>query len=312
VSTATAEATKTKTSAGLFLTIIGLLVLIIPWLYVLYAQLTGNVSLSTADSISLLLYSGVAVVAAALGLGVIATLANLVDLFDTPRRGGVSIVFSLLTAVVAAVLLFSIVLPRATTVQHLHDAVIPFGESVSANCKAPLDKTTSDFQMALIDTQSNLSNDSGFAQAMSVDVTVLQFDLGNLIEKLGNLSNLTVPDAQYKPLLQNCIDTMSTEVDFLSDSTGPHAIPLPAPFNTQIPSVSGIGLLQVSAQAASGQSAFGALPPGTVEPLVAQALTLVVNTTNPELTAEGQALAQDIMNGLDTNLAPFKVTVATQ
>lgn len=312
MSAATAEATKTKTSAGLFVTILGLLVLIIPWLCVLYAQLTGNVTLTTSDAVSLLVNVAVIVTGVALGLGLIATLLNILALMDTPRRGIVSIIFSLLTLIAAAVLLLTIVLPRASSVKHLHDDVIPFARGVSSYCKTPLDNTTNDFNTALSDAQSNVSNDSGFAQAMTADATKLQSDEAALIQAVNNLSELRVPDAKYQSLLDDCIQTEESEIDFLSDSSGPNAIPLPAPFNAQIPSVSGIGLLDVSALVASGQSPLGTLPSGTVEPLVVEALKLIVNTTNPQLTAEGQALAQDITDTLNTNLTPFKVAVPSQ
>jgi hypothetical protein len=311
VSTATAEATKIKSSPGLFITILGLLILVIPWLFVLYAQVTGSVSLSTSDAISTVLYGGVVVVGVAVGLGVLATLLNLIELFGTPRRGGVSIVFSLLTAIAAGILLITIVLPRASAVQNLNNSVIPFAESVSANCKAPLDKTTSDFQTALADAQNNATSDAGFASAMATDVNVLEFDDAQLSQGVYALRNLSAP-AKYKPLLQDCITTVESEIEFLIDPNGPNAIPLPAPYSAAIPSVTGIGLLQTGALVASGQSPLGQLPKGTIEPLVIQALTQIVNTTNPQLVAEGQALSQDIKNGLDTNLAPFKVTVPIQ
>jgi hypothetical protein len=288
------------------------LILVIPWLFVLYAQLTGSVSLSTSDDISTVVYGGIVVLGIALGLGVLATLLNLIDLFGTPRRGGVSIVLSLLTAIVAAILLITIALPRASAVQNLNDSVIPFGESISANCKAPLDKTTSDFQLALADAQNNATSDAGFASAMVTDVMVLQFDGAQLSQGAYALRNLSAPDPKYKQLLQDCIQTVQNEVQFLIDPNGPNVIPLPAPYSAQIPSVTGIGLLQTAALVASGQSPLGQLPSGTIEPLVIQALTQIVNTTNPQLTAEGQALTQDIKNGLDTNLAPFKVTVPIQ
>jgi hypothetical protein len=312
VSTATAEATKTKSSPGLFVTILGLLILVIPWLFVLYAQVTGSVSLSTPDAISTVLYGGIIVMGIAAGLGVIATLLNLIELFGTPRRGGASIVLSLLTAIAAGILLITIVLPRASTVQNLNDSVIPFAESISANCGAPLNKTTSDFQTALADAQNNATDDSGFATAMGVDANVLEFDDAQLSQGVYALRNLSSPDAKYNALLQDCITTVENEIQFLIDPNGPNVIPLPAPFNAQIPSVTGIGLLQTSALVASGQSPFGQLPKGTIQPLVIQALTQIVNTTDPQLTAEGQALTNDIKNGLDTNLTPFKVTVPIQ
>ncbi|PWT74026.1 MAG: hypothetical protein C5B60_07375 [Chloroflexi bacterium] len=312
MSTATAEATKTRSSAGQFITILGLLILVIPWLVVLYALVTGNFSLSTSDAISTVLYGGIAAVGTALGLGVLATLLNLGEVFGPTRRGGTTIALSLVTAVIAAVLLLAIVLPRASAVQHLNDQVIPFAESISANCKAPLDKTSSDFKLALADAQNNATSDTGFASAMTTDVNVLEFDDAQLSQGVYALRNLSAPETKYQALLQDCITTVENEIAFLVDPNGPNVIPLPAPFSSQIPSVTGIGLLQTSAAVASGQSPFGTLPPGTIEPLVIQALTQVVNTTNPQLTAEGQALVQDIQNGLDTNLSPFKVTVPIQ
>jgi hypothetical protein len=312
VSIATAEATKTKSSAGQFITILGLLILVIPWLVVLYALVTGNFSLSTSDAISTVLYGGIAAVATALGLGLLATLLNLAELLGPTRPGSRSIALSLLTAVIAVLLLFVVVLPRASAVQHLNDQVIPFAESISANCKAPLDKTSSDFKTALADAQNNATSDAGFASAMPTDVTVLQFDDAQLSQGVYALRNLSAPDAKYNALLQDCITTVENEITFLDDPNGPNVIRLPAPFNAQIPSVTGIGLLQTSAAVASGQSPFGTLPPGTIQPLVIQALTQIVNTTNPQLTAEGQALINDIQNGLDTNLSPFKITVPIQ
>jgi hypothetical protein len=312
VSTATAEATKTKSTPGLFVTILGLLILVIPWLFVLYAQLTGSVSLSTSDAVSTVLYGGIIVVGIAAGLGVVATLLNLTEFFGTPRRGGLSILVSLLTVIVAAILLITIVLPRASAVQHLNDSVIPFAESVNANCKVPLDKTSSDFQLALTDAQNNATRDGGFADAMTTDAALLEFDDAQLSQGVYELRHMSAPDAKYNQLLQDCITTVENEITFIDDPNGPNVIPLPAPFNAQIPSVTGLGLLQTGAAVASGQSPLGQLPNGTIEPLVIAALTQIVNTTDPQLTAEGQALVQDIKNGLDTNLAPFKVTVPIQ
>jgi hypothetical protein len=147
---------------------------------------------------------------------------------------------------------------------------------------------------------------------MATDVQVLQFDAAQLSTGAYALRNLTAPDARYQQLLQDCTTTVQNEIRFLDDPNGPNVIPLPAPYNSQIPSVTGIGLLQTSAAVASGQSPLGTVPNGTIEPLVIQALTQIVNTTNPQLTAEGQVLTQDIKNGLDTNLTPFKVTVPIQ
>lgn len=316
MSITTTEATTTKAGNGLagigaILTLLGLVAIAVPFLVLLYAQTNGDVQLSTADQINTLLTTGIVITIAALVLGALALICLVLATVRARRTGRiVGLVLALIVVVASAGFLVSTMLPRAAAIQHLNNKVVPFAQTLQANCQTPLNNTTAHLNSTLQDVQNDVSDDAGFAAAMQIDQNNLQNDATALTNGLNTLKNTTAPDAKYQPLLQDCVATVKVEVDFLTNDTGTNAIALPAPYSTLVPggTVSGIDLLKDSALVASGGVPIH-IKPGTIQPLVAFALQQVLAVTNPKLTQEGDQLVQDIHDTLNTNLAPFVVTV---
>ncbi|WIG59628.1 MAG: hypothetical protein OJF49_002375 [Ktedonobacterales bacterium] len=305
-------ATETKVQrvglsrASLSIIVLGLIALAIPIGYTLFASASGNVTLASADDITNLLRNGLVLTVVAAALGV---LGLLLHLLANGIRKIIQMAFSVLVIVAALVFLFVMVLPRVNTIQNLNDKIVPFATTMRDYCQTPLNQTHADLLDALNRTQG-AADDATFAAAMQSAVTALQKDSTDLTNALTKLNATTAPDSKYQDLLNDCKATVQAQNDFLSNPNGANAIPLPPPFNALAAKVDGIDLLKNSGAIAAGLAPLK-VPAGTMEPLVAQALTQVVSVTNPKLTAEGDQLSNDISDTLTNNLAPFKVDTAS-
>jgi hypothetical protein len=284
----------------------------VPLGYTLFAAINGSVTISTTDDVTNLFTRGIILTAASAGLGVLGLALNVPGLLAAPRRGIATSGVSAALVLITALFLFVGVLPRAGAMQHLNDQVAPFARSMRDNCKAPLDAVTADITKARDDAKANLANDATFAQAMQADANALNTDAQQLSTSKDALRAAKVPDSKYQQLKDDCIAAVNGEYSFLLDSNGPSAISLPAPFNIK---VSAIQLLQDGALAATGAVPGLTLQPGSIEPLMVLALNQIVaqiNSGGQQLTAEGNALTQDIKDTLTNNLAPFKNGVSIQ
>ena len=311
MSTATTTA-DTQTSVldrvALIGTVLGVIVLAVPLAYTGYAALTGNVTLETTGDISNLLRTGLIVTVVALVLGLLAFVVGLLGAVRGKGMGRiVTTVIALLVLVGSAVFLLVGVLPRASTMQTLNDKTAPFAIVMRDNCRAPLNKAKADLFEALRQTGLNAKDDTAFAGIAQTSAAALDTDATALNDALTKLNATSAPDSKYQALLDDCKATVKAEHDFLKDPTSANAIPLPPPFNALAPKIDMIDLLKNSAAVATGQTPLGKLPKGTVQPLVQQALTAAVQADNPKLTAEGDALTQDLTNTLTNTMAPFNV-----
>ena len=312
--------TKAKSSilsrAGLAGTILTGIAFAVPVLYTLYAQLTGNVSVSSADQITTLFRNGILLCIAALVLGVIALALTAPGLLRAPRTGMIQAGASVVLLILTAAFLFAMVLPRANAIQTLNDKVVPFAFSMRDNCRTPLNAVTPDLAKARDDATHNLTNDAAFATAMQADLVKLQTDVQALDASVAPLQAATVPLARFQSLKDDCITGVNGEIDFLTNSSGKNAIPLPAPYNALQATIAPLALIQVGIAEAMGTGPVK-LAPGTIEPLVSVALAQVItlsgaSTFGQHLTAEGNDLTQYISDTLTNNLAPVKSTIAIQ
>lgn len=313
-------ATKTSTGllgrAGLVGTVLSGVALVVPLASIVFAAVTGSVTLATADDITALFTRGIIITGAAAALGLVALGLNTPGALADPRRGLVTTGASAGLLVVSAALLFAVVVPRASAVSHLNSDIVPFAIAMRDDCKTPLNAITPDLAKARDDAQANLTSDSGFAVAMQADAQVLSTDLSALSTALTPLKAATVPDPKYQQLKDDCVAGVTGEIGFLSNPNDPNAIPLPPPYNAFQPKVSAIQLIQLSGQIAAGKGPIQE-PSGTIEPLVHFALDQIVTTMNNspagrKLRAEGDSLTQDIKDTLTNNLAPFKSSVPVQ
>jgi hypothetical protein len=121
--------------------------------------------------------------------------------------------------------------------------------------------------------------------------------------------------------MDECVKSLKGYQTFL---TAPQAIPVPStvgPLLAPIAPLLGANAVVGSDGSVSSVSAFGlftasvavasshAAPTGTAQNIVNQAMTTVINTKNDTLTKAGDQLVQDIKDGLNNNLSPFKVNV---
>lgn len=309
---ATAVETETKArggtlaTIGVITTILAIIAAAIPLGYTLYAQATGAVTLTTLDDVKNLATNGTIATIVAIAIGLISLIICIIAVVLAAK------VMRIVAGVVSLVVLIAAVLfgvlyvqPHVNDLNTLSNTIQPFAQSIQDNCGTPLNTTNNDLLDALIGTQS-AADDLSFAAVMGRQVPKLQADAINLGTASTQLANLKVPDPKYQQLYNDCVSSVKAEQAFLTNSS---AIPLPAPFSTIVPSVSGIDLLQDSAALATGQVPGIKLPPGTVEPLVAQVLSQAVFAKS-NLTAEGQALRDDIRTRLTNDCAPFKVDAA--
>ncbi len=305
---------------GLYTAILALIAFLVPVVALLLGAI-GAVQMNTADDIKSLLTNAVIVGIIAFALAVLATLLNLPGLFSEPRQGVVALIGSVLLLLLSAGFLFGMVLPRVSAVQNLQDNTIPFAKSMNANCKAPLNAIKEDLTNIRNFADSTKASDAGYAGGVGTYIGTLRLDQGLLSDSLYTLQHTTVPDAKYQTLVDECVKSLKGYQGFL---TSPQAIPVPATLGPllapvapllganavvgsdgSVTSVSGFGLLTASVAVAGS----GKAPAGTAQSIVSQAMTTVINTTNDTLTKEGDKLVQDIKDGLNNNLSPFKVNV---
>jgi hypothetical protein len=292
---------------GLGGAILALIAFLIPAVYLLLGA-TGAVQMNSKSDITGLLTGAVIVGVIALVLAVLATLLNLPGLFADPRNSLGALIASALLLLLSAGFLFGMALPRAAAVQNLNDNIIPFAQTMRDNCKAPLTAAVDDLTTARNFADTSKTSDGGYAGGMGAYIGVLHIDDGNLASGISVIQQTTVPDPKYQTLKDECLKSLKGMVNFLDNA---QAVPLPSPFDKLIaPTVSGFTLLNTSVAVAGGAVPLPTpLPTGTVQTLISQALTQVINTKNPALTKAGDDLTNDIKNGLNDNLSPFKVNI---
>jgi hypothetical protein len=315
VSTATKTKTSTLSRVGTVLTIVSLVALAVPLLYLLYAAINGNVTLNSSDAVTNLFTYAIILTAAAGVLGLVAAVIHGTGL----RRGfttgtGAQVGASVVLLIAAAIFLFTTLLPRASAVQHLNDKIAPFALNLQANCQKPLDQVQHDIAVATYDAHVAFDGAQGpagvppadptYITNMGNDITNMQKDESALKTALSKLNRLAVPDPKYQALLNGCAKDVQSEITLLTDS---NAIQLPAQAVAviHISSLSLLTLLQDSVQVINGS-----LPVSIPHPLVYQLVSGVLDaieaqSSDPQLTAEGDQLAADINDTLKKNLAPF-------
>jgi hypothetical protein len=287
---------------GLGAAILALIALLVPAVYLLLG-VTGVVQLNTTDDIKNLLTGAVIVGIIALALAVVATLLNLPGLFADPRHSVGALIGSALLLLLSAGFLFGMALPRSAALSNIQDNIKPFAETMRDNCKAPLNAAVEDLTTMRNFADTTKASDAGYAGGAGTYIGVLHKDDGNLASGIAVIQQTEVPDSKYQTLKDECLKSLVGMVNFLDNPT---AIPIPAPYDALLgKGISGMGLLNASVLAA----ASGSLPTGTVQGLISQTLTQVINTKNPALTKAGDDLTNDIKNGLNDNLSPFKVNI---
>lgn len=305
--TTTKPSVSTAERTGTIMAILGLLAFAVP----AGALLVGsNFTIATNDQAKSVITYGILLTGAGIFFGLVSVILSLPKMIQSAGAGRIfSAILGILVLVTSSIFMITTALPRVNALNHLNNAIVPFAKTVQANCKTVIDNTTATLTQARDDSQSNMTSDSGFVTAMTADVAILQQRDSALKSGLSVLQTLTAPDSKYNALLTDCISTVRAEEDFLSNASGPNAIPLPAPYNALVAKVSGIQLLQDAALVVSGKGPIPAPAIGTLQTLLVGALNQVIAVTNPKLTAEGDQLQSDIQNSLNTNLAPFKVTI---
>lgn len=306
---ATAVETETKTrgktlaTVGIVTTILAIIAAIIPLGYTLYAKATGSVELTTLDQVKSLATNGTIITIVAAAIGLISLIICIIAVVLAAR------VMRIVTAVVSLVVLAAVVVfgliylqPRINDLNSLNNSIEPFATSIRDNCGTPLSNTTNDLSDMLNYTQA-APDDATFAASVQLELPKLQADAASLTTASNKLQNLSVPDPKYQQLYNDCVSSVKGELGFLTNSS---AIPLPAPYSKIVPSVSGTDLLKDSAALATGQVPGLTLPPGTIEPLVAEALQQAVFAKS-NLGAEGTALQNDIRARLTKDCSPFGV-----
>jgi hypothetical protein len=292
---------------GLYAAILALIAFLVPVVALLLGAI-GVVQMNSSDDIKSLLTNAVIVGIVALALAVVATLLNLPGLFSEPRQGVVALIGSVLLLLLSAGFLFGMALPRTSAVQNLNDKVIPFARTMQANCATPLNDTKEDLTTIRNFADATKASDTGYAGGVGTYINVLRTDDAKLIDGIQAVQDVTVPDPKYQTLKDECLKSLKSMQAFLDNSK---AVPLPAPFDQLVaPTVSGFTLLTTSAAVAGGKVPLPTpLPTGTIQTLISQALTQVINTKNDALTKAGDDLTKDIKDGLNNNLAPFKVNI---
>jgi hypothetical protein len=292
---------------GLYAAILALIAFLIPVVALLLGVI-GVVQMNSADDIKGLLSAAVIVGIIALALAVVATLLNLPGLFSDPRQGVVTLIGSVLLLLLSAGFLFGMALPRASAVQNLNDKVIPFARTMQASCATPLNDTKEDLTTVRNYADATKASDAGYAGGVGTYINILHSDDAKLVDGIQAVQDVTVPDPKYQTLKDECLKSLKSMQAFLDNS---QAVPLPAPFDKLVsPTVSGFTLLTTSAAVAGGAVKLPTpLPTGTIQTLISQALTQVINTKNDALTKAGDDLTKDIKDGLNNNLAPFKVNI---
>jgi hypothetical protein len=299
--------------------ILALIAFLIP-LVALLLGAVGAVQMNTSDDITNLLSNAVIVGIIAFALAVIATLLNLPGLFSDPREGVVTLIGSALLLLLSAGFLFGMVLPRASATQNLHDNIIPFAQTMSDSCKAPLNDTIEDLTTVRNFADSMKTSDAGYAGGVGTYISILHSDDAKLVDGIQAVQEATVPDPKYQDLKDQCLLSLRSMESFLN---APGKIQVPATLapllapigpalganavlvNGVVASVSGFGLLNAGTLIAGS----GKAPPGTAQAIISPALTTVINSKNDQLTKDGDQIVQDIKDGLTNNVAPFKMNV---
>jgi hypothetical protein len=287
--------------------ILALIAFLIPVVALLLGVI-GVVQMNTSDDISSLLTNAVIVGVIAFALAVIATLLNLPGLFSEPRQGVVTLIGSVLLLLLSAGFLFGMALPRASAAQNLHDNIVPFAQTMKDNCKAPLNATVDDLTTIRNFADSMKASDAGYAGGVGTYINILHSDDAKLADGIQAVQAATVPDPKYQTLKDECLKSLKGMVNFLDNTSANPVVP---PFDALLgKTISGFGLLNASVAVAGGAIKLPTpLPVGTAQTLVSGALTQVINTKNPALTAAGDALTKDIKDGLTNSVAPFKMNV---
>jgi hypothetical protein len=310
----TSTATKSAVGrVGLGFTIASVVVLAVVLVKILFAAIAGNVTLNSADDVTRLFTLGIILTGVAGVLGLVATIVHGMGLgkgFTTGK--GVNTGISVVVLLASAALLFTTLLPRANAVQNLNNKVVPFGYSMRDNCQTPLDNSQNDIKQDKTDADNHATDDPGFAAAMGADITKIQADSSALNSALNKLNSTTAPDSKYQALLDGCVKDVKSEIALINDSS---SIPFPAAVVAivHIQSVSVKELLTDGAAVASGQITLTGVPAHSAQMLVSQVLAQVVSQNgDPQLTAEGNQLRDDINATLKNNLAPFKAGPSLQ
>ncbi len=278
-------------AAGGCLATIALLVAAALFGALFYVQQTQHIILTTPRQI----VEVVAVVCVAAVVALLcAALASALNLYALVVLG-VMLVFTLTTLA-----------PRVLALAQLNSQVVPFAYAMRDDCQKPLERTSSDLSKTASDDQANVNNDQGFATMMSADANLLQQDAAALASSSQMLQGITAPEPKYQHLLSDCQATVSGLKSFLTDENGPHAIHIPAPYDSIFaPTMSGITLLKTVAAIAGGTSQVQA-PASALQPVLAAAIPPILALVPVNLTSEGTQLQQDIRTTLDTSLAPFQ------
>lgn len=307
---ATAADTITKTrgkalaTIGIITTILAIIVVLIPLGITAYEKLTGGIELTTQDQIQTFATDGTILTIAAAALGLISLIICIIAVVLARKVMRTVVTILSLLVLISAVLFGALYLrPRINDLTSLNNTIEPFATSIRDDCGTPLNTTTNDLKSALSQTQAAGSDDATFAAAMQTVVPKLQADVSLLSDGSNKFLNVKVPDPKYQALYNDCASSLKGETDFLSNSA---AIPLPAPYNKIVPSVSGIDLLKDAGLLAANEVPGLTLKPGTIEPLVAYVLQQVVNAPS-NLGAEGMQLETDIRTRLTNDCSPFKV-----
>jgi|GEM_PF-2255196 hypothetical protein len=294
-------------AAGGCLATIALLVAAALFGALFYVQQTQHIILTTPRQI----VEVVAVVCVAAVVALLcAALASALNLYALTRSANARRVFALLYALVVlgVMLVFTLttLAPRVLALAQLNSQVVPFAYAMRDDCQKPLERTSSDLSKTASDDQANVNNDQGFATMMSADANLLQQDAAALASSSQMLQGITAPEPKYQHLLSDCQATVSGLKSFLTDENGPHAIHIPAPYDSIFaPTMSGITLLKTVAAIAGGTSQVQA-PASALQPVLAAAIPPILALVPVNLTSEGTQLQQDIRTTLDTSLAPFQ------
>src|SRR6516225_9566341 len=184
---------------GLIAAVLALIALLVPVIALLLGAV-GAVQMNTSDDITSLLTNAVIVGIIALALAVVATLLNLPGLFSEPRQGLVTLIGSVLLLLLSAGFLFGMVLPRASAVQNLHDNIIPFAQTMSDSCKAPLNDTIEDLTTVRNFADSMKTSDAGYAGGVGTYISILHSDDAKLVDGIQAVQEATVPDPKYQDL----------------------------------------------------------------------------------------------------------------
>lgn len=317
MATATTEAPAKKATAldraGAAATVLSVIALGVTVIYAVYAA--NSVVLTKASDIQDLFTSGIIVTISAAALGLVGLLLTAHGLLKGARAGRIVTAFvSIVVLVASAASLFAVLLPRAAAISNLKNNIQPFALSLQQNCQTPLNAFSgheSDIMIHAAQTKTgDAAGDASFVMDLKGDIAKLQQDATDLKAASDKLSKLTAPSgpSYYAELLKHCQQDVAQQYDFLTNDTGANAITLPAPFSAIAPKASLTTLVKGSALVASGASALGPLPSGTVQTVLGAAMQKVLAASKDQVaTDDGNKLQADIAKTLTDNLSPISV-----